>query len=123
MENLIIEGTDYAPTVVLSENGICKIEGKAIPEDAGIMFQPLFDWAKICQADRLFLDVNLYYYNTAVSKQLHDLFTKFENNPKIGEIHINWHYEEGDDEARESGELYSDLLERTNFSYIEYAEA
>ena len=123
MESLIIKGTDYCPTVVLSENGICKIEGSAIPEDAGIMFKPLFTWAKNCEMERLFLDINLYYYNTAVSKQLYDLFEKFEENPKIGEIYINWHFEEGDDEAKESGEIYADLLERTNFSYIEYEEA
>ncbi len=123
MDNLIIEATFSSPTVFLSEKSVSKIEGRMIPEDAKKLFQPLLEWTESCETNRFILDVNLYYYNTAVSKMLYDLFDKMEKNPKIGEIHINWHYEEGDDEAKESGELYADILERTNFSFIEYAEA
>ena len=37
-------------------------------------------------------------------------------------INLVWMYEEGDDEMQESGEIYMDLLTRTNFSFKQYAE-
>ncbi len=122
MENLFIDGDDSFPTVSFDLDGRCKIEGRLIPEDVAKAFAPLLVWAEMTTTKSLTLDINLYYFNTAASKRLYDLFTAFEANESIKNIAIRWHFEEGDDEMMEAGEMYEDMLDRTIFEYIEYAE-
>jgi hypothetical protein len=122
MNNIYIEATDVTPLVSLNTNEECNIEGKAIPEDPVAFFKPVFEWVEQVNTEHLIMNVNLVYFNTSVSKHLMDFFRKLEDNPKITAITINWHYEEGDEEIQESGEIYQELLERTNFRFIEFAE-
>jgi len=72
--------------------------------------------------DEVNLEINLEYFNTAVSKQLHDFLKATESNQKLKKINVKWFYEDGDDEILESGEIYEELLPRMNFSYHRYAE-
>lgn len=122
MENLFIEGTDTVPTVTLSTEGKLKIEGRALIEDAYKFFRPILTWVREFAADDLQIDINLEYFNTSVSKQLHDFFQTIQDNPNNKKINLNWHYEEGDDEMLESGEIYEDLFPRIKFSYHQYDE-
>ncbi len=122
MNNVYIEKTDLTPFISLTSEGECKIEGKAIPEDPIIFFKPMFQWAKNVAMQQLQINVNLEYFNTSVSKQLMDFFQALEANKAINEIIIHWNYEEGDEEIQESGEIYQELLERTTFHIVEYAE-
>lgn len=122
MNNIHIESTDVTPLIYLSTKEESKIEGKAIPEDSVAFFKPLFTWAEIVVMDKLILNVNLEYFNTSVSKQLMNFFQALEANKNISDITINWNYEEGDEEIQESGEIYQELLDRTSFNFVEYAE-
>lgn len=122
MNTIYVEGTDLTPLISLTPEGESRIEGKAIPENPVKFFKPLFAWAESIVADEVSLSINLVYFNTSVSKHLMDFFRKLEDNSNIKNISILWHYEEGDDEIYESGEIYQELLERTNFNFVEYAE-
>ena len=122
MNNVYIEKTDVTPFISLTSDGENKIEGKAIPEDPIAFFKPLFYWAKSVAMPKLRLNINLEYFNTSVSKQLMDFFLALEANKAINEIIVHWNYEEGDEEIQESGEIYQELLERTTFHIVEYAE-
>ncbi len=122
MENLYIEGSDSLPTVQFNTDGLLKITGRALPENAHNFFSPLIAWVKEFSKDELTLEINLEYFNTAVSKQLHDFFKAVESNQKFKKINVKWYYEDGDDEILESGEIYEELLPRMNFSYHRYAE-
>jgi hypothetical protein len=122
MENLILKGTDTLPSVSLNTNGEIKIEGRALPENAAKFFQPLYNWANEFNAEEVNITINLEYYNTSVSKHLYDFLKIFDENMANKKINLVWMYEEGDDEMQESGEIYMDLLTRTNFSFKQYAE-
>ena len=122
MNNVYIERTDVTPLISLTSDGESKIEGKAIPEDPIAFFKPLFYWAESIATPKLCLNINLEYFNTSVSKQLMNFFQALEANNRINEIVVNWNYEEGDEEIQESGEIYQELLERTTFNIVEYAE-
>ncbi|MBA7538755.1 hypothetical protein ES705_31032 [subsurface metagenome] len=122
MENLYIEGSDSLPTVQFNTDGLLKISGRALPENAFEFFNPLITWAKEFSKNELTIEINLEYFNTAVSKQLHDLLKAVESNQKYKKINVKWFYEDGDDEILESGEIYEELLPRMNFSYHRYAE-
>jgi hypothetical protein len=122
MENLIIEGTDTLPTIEMHTSGRIKLEGRALPEDAIRFFQPVHTWSKQYSGSEIKVEINLEYFNTSVSKQLHDFFNILDKKPMEVNIDITWHFEEGDDEMLESGEIYEELFPRFNFSYNQYEE-
>jgi len=122
MENLFIEGSDTLPTVEFKTNGILKISGRALPENAFNFFTPLITWVKEFSSKELNLEINLEYFNTAVSKQLYDFLKTIDTNKNYSIVNIKWFYEDGDDEILESGEIYEELLPRFNFSYQRYEE-
>ncbi len=122
MENLIIEGTDTLPTIEMYTSGHIKLEGRALPEDAIRFFQPIHTWSKQYSGPKIHVDINLEYFNTSVSKQLHDFFNILNKKPIDVKIDVTWHFEEGDDEMLESGEIYGELFPRLNFAYNQYEE-
>jgi hypothetical protein len=95
--------------------------GRALPEDAN-SFSGLLDWLRIFSADEVNIEFNLDYFNTSVSKQILDMFKIIEGNPANKVINMKWMYEDGDDEMLESGEIYSEMLKRFQFTYHKYAE-
>lgn len=122
MEDLFIEGTETIPTMSFKSGGEVKIEGRALPENAFKLFEPLILWAKKSVAKEVNIEFNLDYFNTSVSKYLYDLFKEFENNNRIDTINLKWMYEDGDDEMLESGELFEEMLPRIKFTFHRYAE-
>lgn len=122
MESLFIEGTDTMPSVEFNASGLLKITGRALPENAFQFFSPLITWIKEFSCDEVNMEINLEYFNTAVSKQLYDLLKAVESNPGLKKVKLKWFYEEGDDEILESGEIYEELLPGIHFEYKKYAE-
>lgn len=123
MERIVIEATDHSPMIDFDVNGKLKMEGRSIPEDITKLFNPLIAFVSGLEAEKVVFDINLDYFNTATSKKLLELMKHIEANSKIGEVLVNWHYENGDDDSLEMGEIYEECLMRTNFLYHEYAEA
>jgi hypothetical protein len=123
MENLYIEGSESLPAVEFNNSGTIKITGRALPENAIEFFNPLIKWVRDFSCEELNVEINLEYFNTAVSKQLHDLLKAIEKNPNYHKINLKWFYEDGDDEILESGEIYEELLPRIKFTYHRFAEA
>ena len=118
MENLVINGTNVAPTIVFQSSGKLKIEGKIITENAILTFDPIFQWLNEFQAKSVEFDIILEYMNTSASMQLYSLLSRLEENQDIQDIKVNWFYEVDDEEHLETGELFEDRLERTVFKYI-----
>ncbi len=122
MQDLLIEKTSILPAVSFKTTGDVKMEGRALPENAYVFFQPLIKWASEINVKEVNIEFNVDYFNTSVSKQLLDLFRSFENNHQIEKINITWMYEDGDEEMLESGEIYEEMLKRFNFTFQKYAE-
>ncbi len=123
MGKLFIEGTDSLPEVDFNENGVLRIEGKCIPEDAVKVFRPLIEFMDQLETEEVLFDINLTYFNTATSKKLMEMLRHLDANNKICSIKVNWHFEEGDEDSVETAEIYEESLLRVAFRYLEYAEA
>ena len=122
MQDIYIEKTTSMPAVSFKNTGEIKLEGRALPENASVFFDPLKKWASEIDVKEINIEFNLDYFNTSVSKQLMDLFRNFENNHNIETINITWMYEDGDEEMLESGEVYEEMLKRFHFTFQKYAE-
>jgi hypothetical protein len=121
MKDLIIKDSEKTPSVALSTNGVLKIEGRSIPEDAAKFFKPLLDWTKEFTANEIRVDIKLEYFNTSSSKFILEMLRLLENNPDNNNILVNWFYEEGDLDVLESGQYFESII-GIPFKYIEYEE-
>jgi hypothetical protein len=123
MENLIIKSSIDTPKVEFFENGELLIEGKSCPVAVTRFFEPLFSWIAGLRAEKVNFTINLEYINSASVKRILDLLKILDANRNVKEIVINWHYEEGDDDALETGQIFEEMLLRARFYYHEYSEA
>jgi len=123
MERIIIEPTRITPLVNFDpEEGILEIKGRSSPENSIQFYQPIIDGLEsYLHSDKNTLVANFAYeyFNTSSSKCLFDLFKKLTKiNDSGKELIINWYYEEDDEDMREAGEDYCDLLD-LDFNFIE----
>ena len=121
MKDLIIKETEKTPSVALNLNGVLKIEGRSIPEDAAKFLKPLLDWTKEFTANDIRVDIKLEYFNTSSSKFILEMLRLLENNTNNNNILVNWFYEEGDLDVLESGQYFESII-GIPFKYIEYEE-
>jgi hypothetical protein len=122
MEKLTSEPTSYLPLVDFSPEGYLKLEGRAIPEDACNLFNPLITYIDNLSVKVVVFDIKLEYFNTASSKKILEMLKHLDENIQIEKITVNWHFEEGDEDSVETAEIYADCLHRIRFKYKEYAE-
>lgn len=91
-----------------------EISGRSIPENSAEFYKPILKWIDgyIQQPNRkTTFSIKLEYFNTSSSKNLVEIFKRFENLFKEGkEVLIKWHYEQEDEDMLESGEDFRDIL-------------
>ncbi|ASB50805.1 DUF1987 domain-containing protein [Alkalitalea saponilacus] len=126
METIIREGSPKTPYVRLDgEKGLIEIKGRSIPENSVEFYKPLIDWLDSYgnqPLDSTSVNVQLEYFNTSSSKCILDIFKKLELIYKKGsKVHINWYYEEDDEDMFEAGEDYQSII-NIPFTMIEMEE-
>jgi hypothetical protein len=124
MEVINIKGTDDTPNVILDKDaGVFEISGRSLPEDVTMFYQPILDWIdEYAKAPNAKTEVmfKLEYFNTASSKVLLDVLLKYEEiNDSGNEVVIKWHYHEDEEDMKEAGEEYEDIV-TVPFEYVEY---
>lgn len=115
MEALKIQATDETPTVILDPvSSVFEFSGKSLPEDVTTFYGPVLKWIEQYTSSpnpKTTVDFKLSYFNTASSKLILDILFALEKIQETGsEILIRWHYEEEDEDMKEAGEEYCDLV-------------
>ncbi len=109
-----IEGTRKTPSITLDPQGIIRIEGRSIPEDAELFFRDLTEWVDeyiLTGNNSTRVDLAFEYLNSGTSKVVLQILKKFKELVTSGhELSVNWYFEEGDDDILERGEYYSSIL-------------
>jgi hypothetical protein len=116
METLKIESTEDSPQIVLDRaSNILEICGRSLPEDVNTFYEPMMSWIEEYAKDPLDVTVfnfKLTYFNTASSKIILDILTQFEEMIEEGhEVMVRWHYPEEDEDMKEAGEEYSEMVD------------
>lgn len=125
MSKFYLEPTKVTPMVVLDhQNGIFELRGISSPENSlGFYQQILAKLDEYLNSNPGSITANLYflYFNTSSSKCLFDLLKKCTSlRSNGGNVTINWHYDEMDEDMKEVGEDFSDIL-NVPFNFIEEA--
>ncbi|MFP4023241.1 MAG: DUF1987 domain-containing protein [Thiohalospira sp.] len=119
MTDLVIQSTDSTPHVEFLTNGKLILKGRSLPEDVHKFYAPLIDWVKQLETTKAVVELKLEYLNTSSTKKLLNLLTAIDENAKIHEIDVNWHYEFDDLEMEDLGTIYEEDMKRAKFQYIE----
>ena len=116
MQSLKIEATDETPKVVLDPAaGVFEFSGKSLPENVTAFYGPILEWldgyGKAPNGNTV-VDFKLVYFNTASSKMILDILFKLEGFAEAGaKISVRWHFQQDDEDMKEAGEEYGDLVE------------
>ncbi|KAF5069337.1 hypothetical protein DSECCO2_233770 [anaerobic digester metagenome] len=132
MEPLIIEPTEFTPSILFDpNNSVFEITGFSRPENVIGFYRPILKWLEEFndnllsintdyKKSQLTINLKMTYFNSASSKFLLDILLEFMKfHSKGNKVDINWYYEEGDDEIQESGEEMSDMIGYP-FNFISY---
>ncbi len=115
MQNISLEGNRQKPKVLFDWNkGVLEIKGRSLPEQAHDLYKPLLDWIdEYHKSPQETTIVNIYleYINSSsnkylllILKKLDDLFLSGNN------VEINWHYDEDDEDLKETAEECQRIL-------------
>jgi hypothetical protein len=112
MDNILIPGTSKTPEVsFIAEARTLSLSGRSIPENSINFYASLITWADtLCSSEGVVeVNINLEYFNTSSSKCLMDLLKRIESSNV--EAHVNWYYEEDDEDMLEAGEDYDAIID------------
>lgn len=115
MNELVIEKTYSTPFVHFSaQTGVMRIEGRSIPENPAIFFEPLVKWLHDyfqSTKTKTKLDIKLDYINSGSTKSILGLLKEIKIFYDKGyECQINWHFEEDDESIRDLGKHYKSVI-------------
>lgn len=124
MKDLVIDKTYSTPSVYFDAiNGNLKIEGRSIPENPSVFYEPLLNWIneyfQTASNASTKLDIKLDYINSGSSKSILSLLKAikvFCDNGK--NCQVNWHFEEDDESIRDLGRHFKSLL-KMPFNLVE----
>jgi SiaC family regulatory phosphoprotein len=115
MEELRIAPKKTTPEIILHPEGIIKIRGRSIHENAADFFVPVEEWISEYirnPASITTVDISLEYFNSASAKIFISLLQKITYvTLKHKKFVINWYYEEGDEDILERGEYFASILD------------
>ena len=119
MENISITGKKEMPTVNFNTNGILEISGHSYPENATRIYEPLLQFVRELNAEKVQLTINLEYFNTSTTKYLQFMFKELDKNNNVEEAEVVWCYDTDDDEVLEQGEMFEDYVDKCQFTFSE----
>jgi SiaC family regulatory phosphoprotein len=125
MEKIVIEKAEDTPEIIMDAQARrLSFKGRSLPEDVTAFYKPVFDWLESISSSlsgEFVIDIDLEYFNTASSKIILDIFMLIEeicDGQKSTAI-IKWHHQGEDDDMREAGEEYSEIVS-LKFEMISY---
>ena len=110
MENLIIEATQYTPTINFNvKNQNLSIIGKSYPENTFEYYEPVIAWIKEfldnASDDIISVYLDLEYLNSSSLKAYFDMFDMLEAAHDKGQkVKIEWVFDTDNDICEETGE-------------------
>jgi hypothetical protein len=121
MKEFRLMATKNTPEIVLSPDGVIRVRGRSLHENATEFFKPVHEWISEYiegPADITRVDLILEYFNSASAKIFIQLLQKITFvSLKDKKFIFNWYYEDGDDDILERGEYFSSVLD-VPFNFI-----
>ena len=113
-DRIALEATRNTP-IVLLEQGKIYIKGRAISENPGEFFRPLYNWITSYitnSCPKTEIELGFEYINTSSIKWIYAILREIAGIKNLyGTIKFIWIYEKGDDDMHELGMIFRSMLE------------
>ncbi len=115
MEPLIIKGAENSPSITLNkqENNF-EISGRSLPEEVMDFYTPVMNWLDRYVRDpndKTVFKLKFDYINSASQRAIQEILTVLEKIKEQGrEIEIEWYFMADDDDMKEAGLEYSEII-------------
>ena len=125
MDSLHIAALERSPSVDFDfDAGRLRIAGESYPEDASLVFGPIFQALEQYLAEtrdrEICFDIELIYFNSSSAKALMNMFRRLNQAARDGhKIQVNWHFDAEDETMREFGEDFSEDMDHLTFNLVE----
>jgi hypothetical protein len=106
MKILNIESTEKTPSVYLDTDGTLNIEGRSIIEDPTEFYDNIVKELEHVDGNTLTITLDYEFFNTASARAIMRLLKSFDDF----EAKVVWMYETGDDDMKEAGEDYQEIM-------------
>ena len=124
MDRLHIAAMERSPLVDFNfQTGQMRIAGESYPEDASLVFGPIFAALETYLAEirdpEICFDIELIYFNSSSAKALMNLFKRLDQAAAKGQrLVVNWHFDAEDETMEEFGEDFSEDLTHLTFNLV-----
>ncbi len=126
MEKLIIAPTQDTPGIHFdAATNVLELSGRSYPDNVFAFYEPVFSWlnayaSALNPAPITKFIFKLEYFNTASAKIIFDILHVLDRiKVKGNEVQILWYYKNDDDDMKEAGEGYKNIIE-TNIEIVSY---
>ncbi len=125
MKRIDISAADKSPQVIFDpENYLYEMKGNSRPENVRDFYYPIIDTLRkyfekiVAENEILFFNrecfkfnFKLEYFNSASAKFISDILIIIKNSTEAKlNIKVYWYFDEGDDDMKEVGEDFSDMI-------------
>ncbi len=115
MNDLVIEKTYSTPLIQFNtQNGVMKIEGRSIPENPSLFYDPIISWLNDFLQNsktKIKLDIKLDYINSGSTKSILSVLKSIKQYYDKGiDCQVTWYYEEDDESIRDLGKHYKSVI-------------
>ena len=118
---IFISKAKYTPEVILDKtNDLLSFKGVSYPENASKFYDPIINAAKNYVNDKtgtinkITIEIDLDYFNTATAGALYKILYVFNDDPKIN-ADLIWCYEKDDDDLYEAGKDFEYIFKNIKF--------
>ncbi|MBS1581150.1 MAG: DUF1987 domain-containing protein [Bacteroidetes bacterium] len=125
-KRLHIDRTDTSPEIELDlEHGMIEFTGRSLPANSEVFYGRVYRWLEEYLKQprpETIVNMKLDYLDTSSSKHFFNIFDRLNAvNERGRTVHVNWHYESGDEEMAETGKDYQSFFS-LDFKFIEVRE-
>lgn len=123
IKHMHIDRTATSPGIEMDlEMGTIEFIGRSLPANSEQFYDRVYRWLEEYlkePRERTTVNMRLDYLDTSSSKHFYNIFDKLRAaNGQATDVHINWHFETGDQEMAETGKDYQALFP-LDFRFIE----
>ena len=123
MEDLIIEGQNSFPTIDFKSDGYLILKGRPFFSVSGEIYEPVITFITNLKVEKVFLLINFDLLNPSTAKHIYLILKEIGKNSNISEVYVKWHYEEGDEESSEFGQLIETSFPKYKIEHVEHCLA
>lgn len=125
-KRLHIDRTETSPEIELDlEHGMIEFTGRSLPANSEVFYGRVYRWLEEYLKEprpETTVNMKLDYLDTSSSKHFFNIFDRLNAvNERGRTVHVNWHYESGDEEMAETGKDYQSFF-NLDFKFIEVRE-